>query len=321
MSSSTANAEQLAYPAYEQLRQILPHAAVLLANNPGAMELEGTNTWILRDEPTRREAIIVDPGPLLESHLQRIIEESGVVKAIVLTHRHDDHTGGAKRLHELTGAPVYAVDETFRLGTEGLGEGDVLSAAGIDVHIMATPGHTTDSVSLLLGAPGAPEGILTGDMVLGRGTTVVAFPDGALEPYLASIDRMRMLGDVPVLPGHGPELTSIGEIAAYYLSHRRERLAQVRAARERLGLDATARQIVEVVYAEVADNVKRAATASTKAQLAYLDMQDSREQQSGRLAYASEAEVAADEAEDAKRKAEKAEREAAEKSATDAATK
>lgn len=289
--------EPMAHPAYERLRQVLPHAAVLLADNPGAMELEGTNTWVLRDDPARREAIIVDPGPLLEPHLQRIIEESGVVKAIVVTHRHDDHTGGAKRLSELTGAPVYAVDPTFRLGTEGLGEGDVLSAAGIDVHIMATPGHTTDSVSLLLGAPGAPEGILTGDMVLGRGTTVVAFPDGALEPYLASIDRMRMLGEIPVLPGHGPELTSIADIAAYYLSHRTERLAQVRAARARIGLDATARQIVDLVYADVAENVKRAAAASTKAQLAYLDLQDGREPQSGRLAYATEAEAQADEAE------------------------
>jgi glyoxylase-like metal-dependent hydrolase (beta-lactamase superfamily II) len=304
--------EQLAYPAYEVLRPVLPHAAVLLANNPGTMELEGTNTWLLRDEPTRREAVVVDPGPLMESHLQRIVEEAGSVKAIVLTHRHDDHTGGAKRLHEMTGAPVYAVDPTFRLGSEGLGEGDVLSGAGIDVHVMLTPGHTTDSVSLLLGAPGEPEAILTGDMVLGRGTTVVAFPDGALEPYLASIDRMRMLGNVPVLPGHGPELTSIGDIAAYYLEHRRDRLRQVREARERLGLQATARQIVEVVYTDVPDAVKRAATSSTKAQLAYLDMQDGREQQSGRQAYASEEEVAADEAEDARRKAEKEAKAAAE---------
>lgn len=298
------------HPAYEVLRPVLPHAAVLLANNPGVMELEGTNTWVLRDEPSRREAIIVDPGPLDEHHIQRIVEEAGTVAAIVLTHRHDDHTGGAKRLHELTHAPVYAVDPKFQLGSEGLVEGDVLSGAGIDVHVMETPGHTTDSISLLLGAPGEPEAILTGDMVLGRGTTVVAFPDGALEPYLASIDRMRMLGDVPVLPGHGPELTSIAQIAAYYLDHRRERLEQVRRARAELGLDATARQIVEVVYTDVPEQVKRAATSSTKAQLAFLDMQDGRDQQTGRLAYATEDEVAADEAEDARRKAAKEAREA-----------
>jgi glyoxylase-like metal-dependent hydrolase (beta-lactamase superfamily II) len=293
------------HPAYERLRQVLPHAAMLLADNPGAFELDGTNTWLLRDDPARREAIVVDPGPEDWHHSRRIVQEAGTVVSIVITHRHGDHTEGIKKLVELTGAPVYALDPQYRLGTEGLVEGGVLQGAGIALSAMLTPGHSTDSLSLVLGEPGSPEAVLTGDMVLGRGTTVVAFPDGALEPYLASIDRMRMLGDVPVLPGHGPELTSIGEIAAYYLSHRRERLAQVRAARERMGLDATARQIVDVVYAEVADNVKRAATASTKAQLAYLDMQDSREQQSGRLAYASEAEVAADEAEDAKRKADK----------------
>jgi glyoxylase-like metal-dependent hydrolase (beta-lactamase superfamily II) len=258
---------------YEQLRSVLPHAEVLLTGNPGPMTLEGTNTWVLRESPSRGESIVVDPGPLDEEHLQAIVAQAGQVKAILLTHRHDDHTGGAKRLNELTGAPVYAIDPEFRLGSEGLHEGDVIAAAGIEVLVWATPGHTTDSISLLLGDASAPEAILTGDMVLGRGTTVVAHPDGELMSYLASIDRMRMLGDVPVLPGHGPELTSIGDVAAYYLSHRRERLEQVRQARIKLGPDATARQIVDLVYVGVPKDVLDAAEMSTKAQMAYLDLQ------------------------------------------------
>jgi glyoxylase-like metal-dependent hydrolase (beta-lactamase superfamily II) len=312
---STNEDSQPIHPAYETLRQVLPHAAVLLANNPGAMELDGTNTWILRDEPSRREAIVVDPGPKDFAHTQRIIEEAGTVTAIVVTHRHADHTDGVKRLYDLTGAPVYALDPEHRLGTEGLIEGSVLSGAGIAISVLLTPGHSSDSISLTLGEPGATEAVLTGDMVLGRGTTVVAFPDGELGPYLESIERLRGLGALPVLPGHGPELTSMERIAAYYLNHRRERLEQVRAARAAMGLDKTAREIVEVVYSDVPEPVKRAAASSTKAQLAYLDLQDGRTPQSGRLAYASEEEVARDEAEDVIRKAEQEAKEQAKEEA------
>ncbi|MDR1999718.1 MAG: MBL fold metallo-hydrolase [Frankiaceae bacterium] len=292
-----------AHPAYERLRQVLPHAAMLLANNPGAYELDGTNTWLLRDDPSRREAIVIDPGPEDWDHSRRIVEEAGRVVSIVITHRHGDHTEGVKKLVELTGAPVFALDPAHRLGTEGLVEGSMISGAGVAVSVMLTPGHSSDSTSLVLGEPGAPEAVLTGDMVLGRGTTVIGYPDGELETYLESMERLRGLGALPVLPGHGPELTSIQDIAAYYLTHRRERLDQVRQARARLGLDKTARQIVEVVYTDVPESVKGAATSSTKAQLAYLDIQDGRVPQSGRLAYASEEEVAKEEAERAAAKA------------------
>ena len=292
------------HPAYERLRQVLPHAAMLLADNPGAFELDGTNTWLLRDDPARREAIVVDPGPEDWHHSRRIVQEAGTVVSIVITHRHGDHTEGIKKLVELTGAPVYALDPQYRLGTEGLVEGGVLQGAGIALSAMLTPGHSTDSLSLVLGEPGSPEAVLTGDMVLGRGTTVISYPDGELATYLESMERLRGLGHLPVLPGHGPELTSIQDIAGYYLSHRLERLAQVRAARERIGLDRTAREIVDVVYTDIAEATKYAATLSTKAQLAYLDLQDGRAPQTGRLAYATEDEVARQEAEAATRSVE-----------------
>lgn len=256
---------------YEQLRQVLPGAAVVLTGNPDPWTLDGTNTWVLRDSPSRAESIIVDPGPLDEEHLQAVLAVSGAVRAIILTHRHDDHTGGAKRLYELTGAPVYAVDPEHRLGSEGLGEGDAIEAAGVTVGVWFTPGHTDDSVSLLLGDPPQPQAILTGDMVLGRGTTVLGGQDNALRDYLQSMERMQRLGEVPVLPGHGQELTSIGDIAGYYLSHRLERLDQVRQARTVLGNRATARQIAEHVYSGLSDELIRGAETSTAAALAYLD--------------------------------------------------
>ncbi len=128
-------------------------------------------------------------------------------------------------------------------------------------------GHTADSVSFVL-ADGA--GVLTGDTILGRGTTVVAHPDGVLGAYLESLRRLRDLGAVPVLPAHGPDLPSLEAIAEEYLAHRAQRLDQVRDALVVLGPDATARQIVELVYADVDQAVWWAAELSVRAQLDYL---------------------------------------------------
>jgi glyoxylase-like metal-dependent hydrolase (beta-lactamase superfamily II) len=133
---------------------------------------------------------------------------------------------------------------------------------------MHTPGHTSDSLSFVLRAGGVPDAVLTGDTVLGRGTTVVAHPDGVLADYLASLQRLRELGPATVLPGHGPELASAGEAAERYLAHREQRLEQVRAA---VAAGASSpRAVVEVVYADVDPVLWDAAELSVRAQLAFL---------------------------------------------------
>jgi len=229
------------------------------------MTLDGTNTWVLRD-PTSESCVVIDPGPLTDSHLAEVASY-GPVDVVLLTHGHLDHSEGARRFAELTGARVRALDPAHRLGEEGLGEGDVVAAAGLEVRVLATPGHTSDSLSFVL-----DDAVLTGDTVLGRGTTVVAHPDGVLADYLASLRRLAELGDVTVLPGHGPELPSAGEAARAYLAHREARLDQVRAA---VAAGArTPEQVVEVVYADVDRVLWPAATLSVRAQL--LHLQDER---------------------------------------------
>ena len=260
----------MTYPAYEQQRPVLAHAAVVLAHNPDPMTLEGTNTWLLR-APGRTDAVVVDPGPADEAHLGAVAAAAGQVASILLTHGHPDHSAGAARLRELTGAPVRALDPAHRLGSEGLGEGDVIAAAGVELRVWATPGHSSDSLSFLLDpADGTPAAVLTGDTILGRGTAVVAYPDGDLGEYLASLRRLRELGPATVLPGHGPELAAAGEAADAYLAHREQRLEQVRAALDVLGPDATARAVVEHVYVDVDQVLWPAAELSVRAQLAFL---------------------------------------------------
>jgi glyoxylase-like metal-dependent hydrolase (beta-lactamase superfamily II) len=242
-------------------RQVTPTAGVLLAPNPGPMTLDGTNTWVLRD-PDSESAVVVDPGPLIEAHLQTVAAH-GPVAVILLTHGHYDHSEGAARLAELTGAPVRALDPRHRLGDEGLTDGDVVAAAGLELRVAHTPGHSSDSLSFLL-----PDAVLTGDTILGRGTTVVAHPDGVLADYLDSLRRLRDLGHVAVLPGHGPELPDAEAAAQHYLDHREQRLQQVRAAVDAGA--ATPREVVEVVYADVDRVLWPAAEMSVRAQLDYL---------------------------------------------------
>jgi glyoxylase-like metal-dependent hydrolase (beta-lactamase superfamily II) len=247
-------------------------ARCVLAPNPSPMTLDGTNTWIIA-EPGSTTAVVVDPGPDDEGHLGRVLELACAgdrrVAQIVLTHGHPDHSAGAVRFAELSGAPVGALDPAFRLGSEGFGPGTVLTSGGCELRVVATPGHTADSLSLLLTADG---GLLTGDTVLGRGTTVIA-GDGSLGDYLRTLDELRELADEAglrvLLPGHGPLLADPAGVLDYYIAHRRERLDQVRAA-----LEAGARtpaEIVAVVYADVDRVLWPAAEQSVRAQLDYLN--------------------------------------------------
>jgi glyoxylase-like metal-dependent hydrolase (beta-lactamase superfamily II) len=243
------------------MRKVTETAAVVLAPNPGPMTLEGTNTWVLRD-PDVEGCLVIDPGPLHEEHLQAVAGQ-GPVTQILLTHGHYDHSEGAARLSELTGAPVRALDPAHRLGDEGLTEGDVVVGGGLELRVLATPGHSSDSLSFVL-----PDAVLTGDTILGRGTTVVAHPDGVLADYLESLRRLQELGDRAVLPGHGPELLSAGDAAAMDLAHREMRLEQVRAAVADGA--STPREVVEVVYADVDQGLWFAAEMSVRAQLDFL---------------------------------------------------
>jgi glyoxylase-like metal-dependent hydrolase (beta-lactamase superfamily II) len=239
---------------------------VLLQRNPGPMTLDGTNTWLLR-APGSDETVVVDPGETSEEHLALLLDAAPKIAAVLVTHRHFDHSQAGAALHDATGAPVRALDPEHCHGGAPLAAGEVISAAGLSVEVLGTPGHTSDSVSFLVRDEGL---LLTGDTILGRGTTVVAHPDGNLGQYLDSLHRLADLGSLAVLPGHGPELPDLAAVARFYLAHREERLGQVREALASLGPDATARQIVELVYADVDRAVWWAAEMSVRAQLEYL---------------------------------------------------
>ncbi|MEU6732442.1 MBL fold metallo-hydrolase [Streptomyces physcomitrii] len=247
-------------------------AVNVLAPNPSAMTLDGTNTWLV-SEPDSELAVVIDPGPLDESHLRRVLdaaEQAGKRVALtLLTHGHPDHAEGAGRFAALTGTKVRALDPALRLGDEGLAEGEVVALGGLELRVVGTPGHTADSLCFHLPADRA---VLTGDTILGRGTTVVAHPDGRLGDYLDSLRRLRSLtvddGVHTVLPGHGPVLQDAQGAVEFYLAHRANRLAQVETAVE--NGHTTAAEVVAHVYADVDRSLWPAAELSVRAQLEYL---------------------------------------------------
>ncbi|MER5948899.1 MBL fold metallo-hydrolase [Streptomyces sp. NPDC001904] len=244
----------------------------VLAPNASAMTLDGTNTWIVA-EPDSDLAVVIDPGPLDDGHLKNVIaaaEKAGRRIALtLLTHGHPDHAEGAGRFAELTGTKVRALDPALRLGDEGLAAGDVVTTGGLELRVVPTPGHTADSLSFHLPADRA---VLTGDTILGRGTTVVAHPDGRLGDYLDTLRRLRSLtvddGVHTVLPGHGPVLEDAQGAVEFYLAHRAHRLAQVETAVE--DGHTTSAAVVAHVYADVDRSLWPAAELSVLAQLDYL---------------------------------------------------
>jgi glyoxylase-like metal-dependent hydrolase (beta-lactamase superfamily II) len=249
------------------LEPVTRSASRLLAPNPGPMTLDGTNTWLLR-EPGGESYVVVDPGPIENGHVETVAA-LGPIAMVVITHGHFDHCESAPRLHELTGAPVVARDAALCIDAEPLSETTGKSSvAGLDWLTLLTPGHSSDSVSLLLEADRA---LLTGDTVLGRGTAVIAHPDGQLGPYLESLQRLRDVAEHDVdivLPGHGPVVDRPIEVLDYYIAHRHERLEQVRAALAAGDEDADA--VVERVYIDVDRSLWPYAKSSVLAQLDYL---------------------------------------------------
>ena len=238
------------------------------------MTLDGTNTWIVGD-PAVTAPVVIDPGPDDPAHLDAVLAAAGGrIAVILLTHRHADHSAGAARL--AARARLRRTRRRPRLPDRGGRPRRTGTGWRSEPRCWACcplPGTPTTPCRLLLTGPSGPPELLTGDTVLGRGTSVIAEPDGDLAAYLTSLERMRELvrsrGVARLLPGHGPVIDRPTEVLDGYLAHRIERLEQVREAVRRGAR--TAREVVSMVYADVDRALWPAAEQSVRAQLRYLE--------------------------------------------------
>jgi glyoxylase-like metal-dependent hydrolase (beta-lactamase superfamily II) len=245
------------------------------------MTLDGTRSFLVG----RERPVVIDPGPDEPVHLAAIERalEGRRPEAIVLTHSHADHAGGAAVLAAATGAPVLAAAGAVgagyerELGARWVVEGvEVETDAGL-LHILATPGHTPEHIALRWTGGDAPDGgaIFVGDLLMGSGdTTLVAPPEGDLRAYLQSLERVAALHPAILYPAHGPPLTSPAATLRRYRAHRMERVAQVRAARA-ANPDAPAADLVQAIYgSSLHPALAAAAEGSVRAVLAYLGESD-----------------------------------------------
>lgn len=267
------------HPAYSQLRPVTSSVGVVLCDNPSYTALEGTNTWIVRAGEDSR-AIVVDPGPEDEGHLNVVTARAGEVGLILLTHRHGDHADGAQRLRQLTGAPIRAFDGSYCNGGPTLEDGEIISVDGVTpkLEVVHTPGHTADSTSFFVWS-GEPhesqlEGIITGDTIVGRHTTLLSETDGDLGDYLNSLGVLEERGQgVALLPGHGPDQADVSQVARKYIDRRHYRLDQIKDMKAKYGEDVDVKTLVDEMYDDVDPVLRHAAEQSTRTALKYLAAQ------------------------------------------------
>jgi glyoxylase-like metal-dependent hydrolase (beta-lactamase superfamily II) len=255
----------------------------VIAPNPSPMTLDGTNTYVVGLAGSGA-TIIVDPGPDAPAHrtavLERIAALDADVSAIVVTHRHEDHAAAAAPWARALGCMLVASDEKLLrsadlANTRAVADDDRLQVGGMRVEVVATPGHTDDHLALRL-----PTGaLLVGDHVLGRGTSVIAWPEGDLTDYLDSLRRVRGLGAARLLPGHGPVLDrDPAAVVDYYLAHREHRLRQLLEVLDAGPADVST--LVAAVHPRLDPRLQAAAFASTRAAVAHL-LRDGRVEPAG----------------------------------------
>lgn len=209
----------------------------VLAPNPGPFTLEGTNTWVVGEDPS----VVIDPGPDDSGHLLAVLDEAEPVAAILVTHRHPDHAPGAVRLATVASAAAYAMRPEE--GERPIRHNQVLEVGGLAIRAIHTPGHTSDHLVFFLESERA---LFTGDAVLGRGTSVIDPPEGDMAAYIRSLQQMRGLAPRTIYPGHGPAVFDARLKIEQYLAHRINRERQILRALE--AGKGTPEEIVPDVY-------------------------------------------------------------------------
>lgn len=259
---------------------VSPLVRRITAPNPSPFTFRGTNAYVVG----HGEVAVIDPGPDDEAHVAALLAALAGerVAQIVVTHTHRDHSPGARLLQRATGAPIVgcgahvaarplAEGEVAKLDAANdldhvpdleLKDGAAVEGPGWRLAAVATPGHTINHLCLHLPQENA---LFSGDHVMAWSTTIVAPPDGAMAPYMASLEKLRGRDDALYWPGHGGPVTEPARFVRALIGHRRQREASILA---RLGEAArTIPELVELNYAGLAPKLKGAAALSTLAHL------------------------------------------------------
>jgi glyoxylase-like metal-dependent hydrolase (beta-lactamase superfamily II) len=264
--------------------ELLPGVRRVVAPNPSPMTFRGTNSYLVGT----RGLAVIDPGPDMDAHLDALLASVGPdqhISHILVTHAHLDHSPLARRLSDVTGAPVFAFGDAkagrsavmTRLaegglvgGGEGvdtafapdhrLADGDTVTGDGWTLEALHTPGHMANHLSFALDGT-----LFSGDLVMGWATSLVSPPDGDLTAFMTSL---RGLAERPwsrFLPGHGDAVSQPAARIADLLSHREGRETSILAALS--DGPATATELASRIYVETPPPLLPAATRNVLAHL------------------------------------------------------
>jgi glyoxylase-like metal-dependent hydrolase (beta-lactamase superfamily II) len=258
----------------ERIGRVSTHVTRVRAPNPSPMTLDGTNSYLI--DAGARGAIAIDPGPPDRSHVDLLVETAAAdhreIRAILVTHGHPDHAPGAALLKAHTRAPVYAHPEARFAHDVVLRDGETLDVEGAAVLVEHSPGHARDHCVFTLRSDDA---LFTGDVIVGRGTVVVAPPGGDMRAYQATLERLRERhgGARVILGGHGEPVHDVATKIDDYIAHRIERERQVIDALEASG-PLTIPAIVERIYTDTDPVLWPAAGRQVLAYLEALERED-----------------------------------------------
>lgn len=264
---------------YGSLQRLSPNIRRLVAPNPGPFTHYGTGVYVIG----AGRVAVLDPGPADPAHVHALMAGLGqeTVDAILITHSHSDHSSAVPLLKERTGAPVYgfglppqdpAQESTQNAVEEGrdvlfrpdyfLKDEDVVEGDSWHLQALHTPGHTSDHLCY---AFEEEQALFTGDHVMGWSTTVIAPPDGDMDAYIMSLERLLPREDVILYPTHGAPIDSPHDFLIWLINHRHDREEQILRclAQGLFGIPA----IVGQIYSDVPATLHAAAAHSVWAHL------------------------------------------------------
>lgn len=241
-----------------EVTRLTPTLRRVTQDNPGPFTGPGTNTFLIGGD----SLWILDPGPEDERHFEQLVEAVGEARVlgVLVTHAHPDHWPLAPRLAAHFGVATSAF--AHRDGFEPdhtLEDGDLLKGEGTTLEVLHTPGHASDHLCFFERESGA---VFVGDHVMGWSTTIIAPPDGDLNSYLASLERLIELEPSLLHSAHGPVIERPIERMREILHHRRNRTRQILEALARSGEPRSIVEMATGIYAELDPSLMPAARMS-----------------------------------------------------------
>ena len=265
-----------------ELVRYAPGIHRLTAFNAGMMTGPGTNTWMLGE----RHLAVLDPGPASRKHLSHILGTApGVIRWILATHTHADHSPGAAALATLTDATVIGPapprvdgqDRTFRPARRPR-DGEEFKLGGLVLKAIYTPGHASNHVCWWLPSRGV---LFTGDHIMQGSTVVIAPPDGNMTHYMASLRRVLELPLRALAPGHGHWIDRPRREINRVIAHRQSREDKVLRVLKALKAASVA-DLLPLVYDDVPHALREAADLSLQAHLEKLRVERKAHRHAGR---------------------------------------